>query len=207
MINKLNELGKTTQITIKWVKAHNLSLGNNLADEEAKLGTGNSENRHYLPAPMTLSIGLIKDHSQEQWNKRWSDSIEYRQTKIWLPKFNRKFSKYCLHSTREELGLLVNMITGHNWLNYHESLVSQGEVSPLCRFCKSTTEESWHIIGNCDCFWQERQQAFGKMYLENPPEWKPVQLKKFFKLANIAELNIRDDIDENNDIEENDDIE
>ena len=39
------------------------------------------------------------------------------------------------------------MITGHNWLNYHEWKVQHEHGNNKCRFCELEPETSFHLIG------------------------------------------------------------
>ena len=89
---------------------------------------------------------------------------------------------------------MVQMITGHNRLNRHESLINP-EVSPTCRLCKEEDETSWHIIGECPMLRFKRWQSMGEAFLENPPDWNPRKLLRFFHIAKIVEMNQREDLD------------
>ena len=85
------------------------------------------------------------------------------------------------------------MVTGHNRLKYHESLVNRTPSEALCRFCSEAPESSWHLIGECDALWNQRCSSFETLNLDNPPKWKVRQVQKFLKLSKMAELNNRDE--------------
>jgi hypothetical protein len=61
-----------------------------------------------------------------------------------------------------EIGMLIRNITGHSYLNYHQSLIQRGLIDPVCRLCCTAREESHHLIGSCaalaieqlKCLWQ-----------------------------------------------------
>ena len=83
------------------------------------------------------------------------------------------------------------MITGHNRLNRHESLVNP-DVHPSCRFCKESEETSWHLIGDCPKLLAKRRDSFKTIFMDHPPKWKPLQLMKFLHAAKMDELNSRE---------------
>ena len=114
---------------------------------------------------------------------------EARQTKIWFPRPNKNISNLLCNLKRHDLGLVVQMITGHNRLKRHESIVNRGG-DPDCRFCgPGTPETSWHIIGECPAFFQRRRESFETLHLDNPPKWNVKRLLKFLRNSRIAELN------------------
>ena len=100
-------------------------------------------------------------------------------------------SRHALTLTRPELGLFVQMITGHNFLNKHEAKINL-EVDPTCRFCGEDRETSFHIIGTCPSFWRVRRECFETHELDSlSPEWQFFQFLKFLRLSKMKELNTR----------------
>ena len=186
-IDNLNRVGSFRSVQLKWVKAHVGHTGNELADQLAKSGTTNVQNRVEAPPPKSWAKGKITAAAYRAWNLKWANSLQCRQTKIWFPKINRNKSEYLLSKGRLQLGLLVQIITGHNRLNYHESKISG--IDPTCRLCLEEEETSFHIVGECPALLSKRIDAFQSRFLENPPEWKVSQLKKFLDRAGIDELN------------------
>ena len=190
-IKQLNLLGNHCQVDIKWVKAHADHPGNEFADKEAKLGTTNVNNRIKVLPPDSWAKNLIRSSVMKAWKLRWFLDKECRQTKIWFPKPNITKSQFSINQSRIKLGLFVEMITGHNRLNRHESLATKGLVDPLCRFCLEDDETSWHVIGECPALWLKRRDSFNTFFLENPPEWNYFNLLKFLKLSDLEEVNKR----------------
>ena len=186
-IDILNRVGDFCSVQLKWVKAHVGHTGNELADQLAKSGTTNVQNRVEAPPPKSWAKGKITTAAYKAWNLRWANTLGCRQTKIWFPKLNRNKSNFILSQSRLQLGLLVQMITGHNRLNYHESKISG--IDPTCRLCLEEDETSFHIVGECPALLSKRIEAFQSRFLENPPEWKVSQLKKFLNKAGVDELN------------------
>ena len=190
-IRQLNLLGNNCQVDIKWVKAHADHPGNEFADKEAKLGTTNVNNRLNVLPPDSWAKNLIRSSIMKAWKLRWFLDKECRQTKIWFPRPDITKSNFSINQSRIKLGLLVEMITGHNRLNRHESLVTKGEIDPLCRFCLEDDETSWHVIGQCPALWLKRRESFNSFFLEDPPKWNFFSLLKFLRLADLEEANKR----------------
>ena len=110
-----------------------------------------------------------------------------------MPYVQRDFITSDNKLTRNDLGLglIIQMITGHNRLKYHESKVNHGRTDPHCRFCGDEFQEtSWHLIGNCSALWNQRGRSFECLYLDYPPQkWNLKHLLKFLTLSKMAELN------------------
>ena len=189
-IDNLNQLSLQTEVELKWVKAHVNIPGNEIADKQAKLGSKNRTNKVECPVPISWAKQLIKQGSYQEWTHRWYYSKTARQTKIWFPSLNRNFSRSLIHLDRADLGLTVEMLTGHNRLNQHESIVDK-DLSPTCRLCEEEEESSYHIIGECPRLLHKRWEAFGEPFLDLDPVWKPRSFLKFLLTAKIKEMNNR----------------
>ena len=187
-VDSLNELGKTCKVELKWVKGHAGHSGNELADYLAKTGTTNELEKVDLPPPKCIAMTKISSAMYKVWNDRWISSQGCRQTKIFFPTLNRVKSKTLINLDRQNLGSMVQVLTGHNRLRYHESKISSIEVNSSCRFCQWEEETSWHLIGECPFFWRSRRDIFNETVLENPPDWNVTQLMKFVKKTKMNEL-------------------
>ena len=194
-ISVLNDLGLTKKITIAWVKAHANHPGNEFADALAKSGTMATNKRVEIPTPLQwakakISAETIKDWNQEWWDYKDADGKPIaEQTKIWFPSTDFRNSQSLLNLGRHELSLAVQLITGHNLLNYHQWLINPGEHDPTCRFCLHEDEDAWHIIGRCPKFLEKRNEAFYTRELVNPPIWSTKQFSSFMRKAKLDELN------------------
>ena len=193
----LNNLGLSKYVTLKWVKAHANTTGNEFADQLAKLGTTNVENKVMIPPPISWAKHKIAQVINEKWTFRWVTNNEARQTKTWLSRNDRNISRQLLLLNREELGLVVQFMTGHNRLNRHENLVNP-EVNPRCRLCKSKwdKETTWHIVGECPRLISARLDSFQLPFLDEAPQWTLKQILKFMRKANFKKLNNREDPEE-----------
>ena len=196
-IDKLNELAKTRNVELKWVRGHSGSSGNEFADSEAKLGTINAHNRVMISSPISLAKRKINDAMLKGWTNRWTDKKrkdEYKQTKLWFPVIDRRKSKNLLSLSRVQLGHIVQLITGHNRLMYHQSKMSN--VDPTCRQCQEVEETTWHIFTDCPAFWRERKDIFHHPFLTKKKgeenyhlRWTTNQFITYAKRCRLFELN------------------
>ncbi|MCF6239054.1 MAG: hypothetical protein L3J79_09665 [Candidatus Marinimicrobia bacterium] len=181
----LNELGKRRQVILRWIRAHSGHEGNEVADSLAKEGATACTDPPPMPAPYALFRQEVKDKMVGVWAEKWKSEDLGRQTKIWFPTPAPNLTKNLLKLSRYELGHVVQIITGHNYLNYH--LHNQSKVdSPLCRYCQEDQETSWHLIADCPAFGLSRMQIFCKTFLDEPPSLN--QLVRFIQLDRIDKL-------------------
>ena len=176
------------------MKAHCGIDQNERADQLAKLGTKNTQNKVHTLPPLSGAKLLVNQAIKSEWRERWYQLKQARQTRIWFPSLNKKASKFLIKQPRKELGLMVQMITGHNFLNRHQSLINS-DTSPTCRLCKEDDESAWHLIGECPMLRGKRWEYLGGPFLDNPPDWSPCRLLQFLHKAKISEMNQREDLD------------
>ena len=190
-INNLNLLSQETEVDLKWVRGHADHSGNEFADVMAKLGTQNLKNKIDVSPPISWAKQLIKQSSYKEWSQRWYSTKHYRQTKIWFPSLNRKFSRSLMNLNRTELGLSVQMLSGHNRLNYQEAKIDKG-VNSSCRFCEEEDETAYHIVAVCPRLLHKRWECFKEPFLDEEPVWQPWSFLKFLRKAKIGEMNKRE---------------
>ena len=115
--------------------------------------------------------------------------------KIWFPTINPKISEGLFLLSRADLGLMVELLSGHNHLGYHKAKVD-GDLDPTCRFCKWDLESTFHVVGQCPCLMDWRLQSFKRRFLEESnPTWELKQFINFVRLAKLKELNKGDKMD------------
>ena len=98
---------------------------------------------------------------------------------------------------RTYFSALVQLITGHNFLNRHNSIVELGEVDinlAKCSYCddNEAEESTAHILSQCDAFAAKRLQIFGVPYF-SPEEFafkKASNLSHFYKRSTWMLLRI-----------------
>ena len=139
---------KGKSVTLHWVKAHVGHTLNEEADYVAKLGTVD-EQYEQVPIPWCLIKTRIREKTITAWGNRWGKSLTCRQTKLFVPSPQTRVSAFVQNASREDVGLLVQFITGHNFLRYH--LFNTGRAASAdCRLCaEHTPETSWHLWTEC----------------------------------------------------------
>ena len=106
----------------------------------------------------------IRNASYQEWCHKWYQTKVGRQTKIWFPSLNIKCSNILTGLPRLELGLVIQMITGHNRLNRHENLCNP-DVSPTCRFWRRRLRHLGIFLENVLCSTQRDGNP------SNHPSW------------------------------------
>jgi ribonuclease HI len=138
----LNALGEVNDVTISWIKSHVEHPGNDLADKQAKAGTIPRQGPgpwhwHWHPVPTSFFKMNVKLQINEQWQKRWIEKPEVCwQSKCFIQNIAQnvtKFDKLLKSSNIHTIGLLVQFITGHCNLNYHQKKLIKEHVGSAKR--------------------------------------------------------------------------
>ena len=185
-ILELNKLGASTFVEIKWIKAHFGFIGNEMADQEAKSGTKKIVEEK-IPPPYRMAVSKIEEATRQLWDQRWTQSTECRQTKQWFPVTNSSLSKKLMRTSRHQLGQIVQLVTGHNFLRYHQNLINN-DINPLCRMCCEADETSYHIVCKCPAFWKLRADVFKTYETIDNLEWSGRQVLKLVSNPQLASL-------------------
>ena len=190
----LDELSTTNKVILTWIKAHVGYAGNEKADALAKLGAADTSN-HAQDIP-NVSVAVIRERLHEcmtiQWKHDWISNQPCRQTKHFFPSLAPRLSKELMKYGRTYFSALVQLITGHNFLNRHNSIVELGEVDinlAKCSYCNDNDaeESTAHILSQCDAFAAKRLQIFGVPYF-SPEEFafkKASKLIQFLQEVNL----------------------
>ena len=133
--------------------------GNEAADNRAKYHANHSQPTIHTYQSYGKQKQDIDQIIRALWTDRWKSSADCRQTKIWLPELNKQLSKQLTELPRKTLSTVIHLLTGHNWLNYHNFNIHQEE-SKLCRLCGLENETSTHVLAECEVLWQERAKHF-----------------------------------------------
>ena len=101
---------------------------------------------------VTLMHKTLNELKLEEWNKRWTDLDEAKQTKLWFPRINTGLSKDLLKLSRTSLGQAIGFISGHNWLLRHQRKIYNNPYMDVeCRACEEpgTIEDASHLWSEC----------------------------------------------------------
>ena len=86
---------------------------------------------------------------RSEWEERWTNSNDYKNTKLWFANLRPKCSKELLALPRIEAGLIIQFITNFSNLNHHTNKKDK-RITPLCRICGDGREKPRHLATECD---------------------------------------------------------
>ena len=147
------------QPSLKWVKAHIGTVGNEAADLAARVGALEISVEKYVRRSGAFFRSVIDKAMYEEWRTRWVDYPVARQTKQFYCGPSSSKAKFVLKLGRWDLSLFVSLITGHNNLNYHTSLVD-GDAFSDCRLCGQERDTFFHWATNCPRLYTYRTDCF-----------------------------------------------
>ncbi len=189
----LQKLSNKNRVTLAWIKAHAGHEGNELADEAAKAGALLKVQgpEPFLWIPAATPKLTIRNHFHKKWCRQWKKSGEFLHTKKFYPRPSNRMSRALGKISREQLSLLVQVITGHCNLLYHARHYKESPETEdtLCRLCLEDDEKPWHILTDCPALSVRRETLFGwTSVLTNTVSWSPQRLLTFFTEHSIQQL-------------------
>ena len=140
----LTQLGQQQSISLNWVRAHVGHDLNEQADQLAKEGT-TSRNVFVVPKSHRRSKFDIHTKHIEMWADRWTRQSTCRQTRLMIPHPSNIVTDYIMPLDRADCSLLVQFLTGHNYLRHHLYVMGISE-NKECRLCQDGTKDSWHLL-------------------------------------------------------------
>ena len=184
--NALCKILSTNPINIEWVRGHNDNTGNEMADFLAKKGRDSASrgedtsNAHGGPAlppytPPSHVKNLIKDYIWEIWKEEWTESNlhKFKHSRQMLKVPNKvpliQPGRSPLGWGRDDLKIMVEVITGHCLLNKHLSHWKDLP-SVKCRLCDEEDETYHHLVTECPATELDRRQILRGHY-ESPIDY------------------------------------
>lgn len=148
----LQTLSNKYRTIVKWTKSHGSCSGNNVADSLAKEGTKKqvSGDLVALCKPSAMEVReLLRRHTEQEQQNLWDKKSDCKHAKAAFPTLNRKITNNLLKLQRQDLRLLVGLITGHCNLNSHLYKLGATD-SPMCRGCMQENETVEHVLWHCE---------------------------------------------------------
>ena len=132
-ISSLNKAGQiTTTLELQWVRAHDGTLENELADLLAKRGTELVGPPTEIPVAKAYIKTCIKKFLYKDWKEEWVKYPHARLTKQFYGGPAPNKAKCILRLCRADVSRMVTLLTGHNDLAYFSSLVNNSENPSGC---------------------------------------------------------------------------
>ena len=191
----LNELGRSTRLDLRWIKAHNNYKGNEIADQEAKLGASKPIDT-LLPLPKREIHNRIKEHTSEVWADRYKKLIKSTTMATLVPELDQPLANQLIRLGRKDLSLAVQYLTGHNFLLHHEKKMARGEdrikfLNSRCRLCNRQEETTQHMIFDCDALAVKRADTLGKYFIDpKTDQLDIIDVIEFLKSADLENKSI-----------------
>jgi len=159
---KLNQLARQNQVTVTWVPGHRGIDGNEKADQAARQAAQSAVEgpEPFVPVSKSTVKTSIKTTLKTKQTERWQARTDCRQTKQALRSPSAKLSRKLLNLNRTNLRRVCEIITGHNSLNRHQSLIGRAG-SPTCPKCWEDEETAQHHLGDCLYYGYERMSILG----------------------------------------------
>ena len=133
---------------------------------------------------------IVKTRIQRLWREEWTYTDINKHTKNFFNTPNKNLSKCLLKMSRNDLMLLIPLITGHNFLRQFSD-----KLKPLantnCRLCHETLENFLHLLNVCPRLRQQQTDCFyGYNFQPGDMDWNPMRLLKFCRIKEIYNLTL-----------------
>lgn len=210
----LNMASDLNKIHLRWVKAHVGHVGNERADELAKVGAADTD--AVVADPPKTPYYVIKNEIKEKvvsyWDKEWQivkKKNNCRQTKHFFPELDRKLSVEYMKNRRTLFSAVIQFVTGHNFMLRHQALVKQGKSyyrkkNAKCTYCEKGEESTYHMLSECEKHAMTRFMIWGQPELKPPYKITFREIHEFLtqtKMKNFQDILNFKLADEQNDAE------
>jgi ribonuclease HI len=162
-VGALKDLCTKNKVNLQWIPAHQGFVGNEIADECAKLAADSPTK----PADLIVGVSkgnmktILKDRFLEKAKHEWTHKPGMKHAKKFIKDYNARRSKDILNLHRNQIHLVTGMLTGHYPLRgrLHRMRLIEEDI---CRFCNEEEETAEHILCNCFALVRLRLKYFTK---------------------------------------------
>jgi ribonuclease HI len=189
-VRALNALGADSLVSLRWIRAHDGTPGNELADRLARRGAALGGVAQVVPYPHSYIRRHIDAYITDMWNQRWMSLRSCRQSHIWYPHPDFSLSRKILSYKRKQFSQIVRWTTGHAFLKRQNMLVRRDlYTDSTCRICLQHPEQADHLLLDCEPLAFARAECFLSHFLPRQcPLWKPEQLLQFINTPRLRNL-------------------
>ena len=173
------------KIIFNWTRAHVGTLGNERADQLAKLG-GEADDICDVQVPKALIKEKINDRLYSDCKQDWTEYEGARMAKLFYSGPDKNLAKHVYKLTRMELSRFVRITSGHNGLFYFKSKIDP-EINPECRFCLDSDETFYHFVTDCPKLRLTRENIFLDQEITNDMKWSVKKLLNFSTQAGVRD--------------------
>lgn len=140
-------------ICITWVRGHTGIVGNERADELAKMAANSDVPLSYNLCPISYIKKLAKEHYMQEWNERWVNSDKGILTKeLYFPTvYDRNKCKVITPNF-----VLTQFLTGHG--KFGEYLNRFHIKDDATCICGEESQDVKHVLYDCPVFCRERYE-------------------------------------------------
>lgn len=207
---QLNELALNNNVTIRWIRAHVGTEGNERADELAKQAANDIPMgpEPTLPIPFATIKNYVNEYVYAQWKEYWLNIKDHRQTKLFYPE-PRPESRKLIYYDRNRFSRLVRGLTGHDFRRRHSHILDPDvEPNPTCRFCQNSELETVeHLITTCPRFTERRvhhlndlRLLFGQDRTHIDKSWTLQQIASFLLDDSMSSMEDKPIIEQREDV-------
>ena len=176
----LNSLGRSNEVTLRWIPAHCGYEGNELADLTAKRGANNNNATNFmLPIPRCIRFAALRSRTKASW----SESFKNDSPRLFSILWREKFTKELIKMKGKDLRVATQLLTGHAALNYHLNKL-HCIAKPTCPLCEADDETVSHFLGQCPMLGNLRADLFNTYYATASDIVDRYSLAQIVKYAN-----------------------
>lgn len=136
--------------TINYIKAHQGTEGNEMADICAKQAAKNKTKKDFDVVPKSYLKHKLKSETSIRKLTQYADNLSDQQKK-WFPRLTD------IPETLTSNPAITAFITGHGYFLAHLTRINQ-RLDPTCNFCCKAEQTADHILLSCDYFSRQRKK-------------------------------------------------